>query len=31
MWINDHIPVASETPDGGFKLSGFGKDFRQSA
>ncbi|MBE2183601.1 MAG: gamma-aminobutyraldehyde dehydrogenase [Anaerolineae bacterium] len=26
VWINDHIPVASETPHGGFKQSGFGKD-----
>jgi betaine-aldehyde dehydrogenase len=26
VWINDHIPLASETPHGGFKQSGFGKD-----
>lgn len=26
IWINDHIPLASEAPHGGFKQSGFGKD-----
>jgi betaine-aldehyde dehydrogenase len=26
IWINDHIPLASEAPHGGFKGSGFGKD-----
>jgi len=26
VWINDHIPVVSEMPHGGFKHSGFGKD-----
>jgi betaine-aldehyde dehydrogenase len=26
VWINDHYPLASETPHGGFKQSGFGKD-----
>jgi betaine-aldehyde dehydrogenase len=26
IWINDHIPLASEAPHGGFKHSGFGKD-----
>jgi betaine-aldehyde dehydrogenase len=26
VWVNDHIPLASETPHGGFKQSGFGKD-----
>jgi betaine-aldehyde dehydrogenase len=26
VWINDHLPLASETPHGGFKRSGFGKD-----
>ena len=26
VWINDHMPLASETPHGGFKQSGFGKD-----
>jgi betaine-aldehyde dehydrogenase len=26
VWINDHQPIASETPHGGFKQSGFGKD-----
>jgi betaine-aldehyde dehydrogenase len=24
--VNDHLPIASETPHGGFKQSGFGKD-----
>jgi betaine-aldehyde dehydrogenase len=26
VWINDHMPLTSETPHGGFKQSGFGKD-----
>ena len=26
VWINDHIPIASEMPHGGFKESGYGKD-----
>jgi betaine-aldehyde dehydrogenase len=26
VWINDHLPLSSETPHGGFKRSGFGKD-----
>lgn len=26
VWINDHIPIFSEMPHGGFKSSGFGKD-----
>ena len=26
MWINDHIPLVSEMPHGGFKQSGYGKD-----
>jgi betaine-aldehyde dehydrogenase len=26
VWINDHIPLASEMPHGGFKQSGYGKD-----
>jgi acyl-CoA reductase-like NAD-dependent aldehyde dehydrogenase len=26
VWINDHIPLVSEMPHGGFKQSGFGKD-----
>ena len=26
VWINDHIPIVSEMPHGGFKKSGFGKD-----
>ncbi len=31
VWINDHIPLASETPHGGFKQSGFGKDLSAEA
>ncbi len=30
-WINDHLPIASETPHGGLKQSGFGKDMSQEA
>src|SRR5712692_5442587 len=26
VWINDHLPLPSEMPHGGFKQSGFGKD-----
>lgn len=26
VWINDHAPMVSEMPHGGFKQSGFGKD-----
>jgi len=26
VWINDHIPLVSEMPHGGYKQSGFGKD-----
>ena len=26
VWVNDHIPLVSEAPHGGFKQSGFGKD-----
>jgi betaine-aldehyde dehydrogenase len=29
VWINDHIPIVSEMPHGGFKQSGFGKDMSQ--
>lgn len=31
VWINDHLPLASETPHGGFKQSGFGKDLSAEA
>ncbi|HVN53029.1 MAG TPA: gamma-aminobutyraldehyde dehydrogenase [Anaerolineaceae bacterium] len=31
IWINDHIPLTSETPHGGFKQSGFGKDLSAEA
>ena len=31
VWVNDHIPLASETPHGGFKQSGFGKDLSTEA
>lgn len=31
VWINDHTPLASETPHGGFKQSGFGKDLSVEA
>lgn len=31
VWINDHLPLASETPHGGFKQSGFGKDLSSEA
>ena len=26
VWVNDHIPIVSELPHGGFKQSGYGKD-----
>ena len=26
VWINDHLPLASEMPHGGFGRSGYGKD-----
>jgi betaine-aldehyde dehydrogenase len=26
VWINDHIPIISEMPHGGYAMSGFGKD-----
>jgi betaine-aldehyde dehydrogenase len=31
VWVNDHIPLASEAPHGGFKQSGFGKDMSEEA
>lgn len=31
VWINDHLPLTSETPHGGFKQSGFGKDLSTEA
>ncbi|MBV9944848.1 MAG: gamma-aminobutyraldehyde dehydrogenase [Solirubrobacterales bacterium] len=31
VWINDHIPLASEMPHGGFKHSGYGKDLSMYA
>ncbi len=31
VWINDHLPLASETPHGGFNQSGFGKDLSRHA
>jgi betaine-aldehyde dehydrogenase len=31
VWINDHLPLASEGPHGGFKQSGFGKDLSAEA
>jgi len=31
VWINDHLPLASEAPHGGFKQSGFGKDLSAEA
>ena len=31
VWINDHIPIVSEMPHGGFKQSGYGKDMSQYA
>ncbi len=26
VWVNDHIPIISEMPHGGYRQSGFGKD-----
>ena len=26
VWINDHLPITSEMPHGGYKQSGYGKD-----
>ncbi len=31
VWVNDHIPLTSETPHGGYKQSGFGKDLSAEA
>jgi betaine-aldehyde dehydrogenase len=31
VWVNDHLPLASEAPHGGFKQSGFGKDMSEEA
>jgi betaine-aldehyde dehydrogenase len=31
VWVNDHVPVASEMPHGGVKQSGFGKDMSMYA
>jgi betaine-aldehyde dehydrogenase len=31
VWINDHIPLASEMPHGGLKQSGYGKDLSMYA
>lgn len=31
VWVNDHLPIASELPHGGFKQSGFGKDMSHYA
>ncbi|PPS44214.1 aminobutyraldehyde dehydrogenase [Chroococcidiopsis sp. TS-821] len=31
VWINDHLPLSSEMPHGGFKESGFGKDLSRYA
>jgi betaine-aldehyde dehydrogenase len=31
VWINDHIPLASEMPHGGYKQSGYGKDLSMYA
>lgn len=30
-WINDHLPIASEAPHGGMKLSGFGSDLSEES
>ncbi len=29
VWVNDHLPISSEMPHGGYKQSGFGKDMSQ--
>jgi 1-pyrroline dehydrogenase len=31
VWVNDHLPVVSEMPHGGFKQSGYGKDMSSYA
>ena len=31
VWINDHIPIASEMPHGGYGESGYGKDLSMYA
>jgi betaine-aldehyde dehydrogenase len=31
VWVNDHIPLASEMPHGGFKQSGYGRDLSMYA
>jgi betaine-aldehyde dehydrogenase len=31
VWVNDHIPIASEMPHGGYKQSGYGKDLSRYA
>jgi len=31
VWVNDHLPLCSEMPHGGFKQSGFGKDMSRYA
>jgi betaine-aldehyde dehydrogenase len=31
VWINDHIPISSEMPHGGYKQSGYGKDLSKYA
>ena len=31
VWLNDHLPLTSEMPHGGFKQSGFGKDLSATA
>ena len=31
VWVNDHIPIISEMPHGGFKKSGYGKDMSMYA
>lgn len=31
VWINDHLPLVSEMPHGGFKDSGYGKDMSRYA
>lgn len=31
VWVNEHIPIVSEMPHGGYKASGFGKDMSQYA
>ena len=31
VWVNDHIPIVSEMPHGGFKNTGYGKDMSMYA